>query len=141
VHIEKWPAEALPAAFKRKLLAAKDLDRAVRRASDEELEALVDLVIEHLDQGRFDNQGGYPSDWNILEDGRLVMATVDHNDGPRLVIAPVADFIIDHIWCVEGLVEGWQEERAHVAVAAKPRRAIRLRAPLPPSEPTPDGQL
>ena len=70
---------------------------------------MVAEIIEVCDGGRFDTQGGYPSDWTIWH-SRVILATVDHDDAPTLEITPIDEFIADHAWVFLGYPESYEPE-------------------------------
>jgi len=63
----------------------------------EHAEYLFEMIIECHDQMRFDNQGGYPSQRQRLDD-IFLQATVDHDDAPEL-----------NIWGVSELMSKWSQ--------------------------------
>jgi hypothetical protein len=60
---------------------------------------LIDQIVEAMDEGRYAVQGGYPSQYSII-DNVVYMATVDHDDAPKLIILPIRDFIMEYSWAV-----------------------------------------
>jgi hypothetical protein len=60
-----------------------------------QIELLTNLI-KRDDQARLDHEGGYPSDWLVVEDV-LIRAEPDHNGASRLYIVPVADFIAERL--------------------------------------------
>ena len=55
---------------------------------------LLAKCIEREDNARMELQGGYPSDWVIIED-MLIRAEPDHDGATNLRIVSVADFIAE----------------------------------------------
>ena len=63
--------------------------------TNEDKESKIDEIIELMDQARFDTRGGYPSQ-RVFENGKVYVATVDHDDGPELIHMPMNEFIVTH---------------------------------------------
>lgn len=52
----------------------------------------VSRIAEGRSEARTSNVGGYPDDWMVL--GNLVIvASVDHDDGPELTVQSVDDYL------------------------------------------------
>lgn len=67
----------------------------------------VDVLLVRLNQQRLDSRGGYPDQHQILDVNgvkSVVLATVDHNDAPELVVLSLHDFVSEYGWLVD---EDW----------------------------------
>jgi len=52
------------------------------------MKAKREKIIEVLTEGHLEFGEGYPYDWQVLEDGTLVIASIDHDDSSCLEVYP-----------------------------------------------------
>lgn len=57
----------------------------------------IRLIIDWLDEARFEYQGGYPSQFAIRKD-EVIVATINDEDKPELIIMGIEEFLHEYRW-------------------------------------------
>jgi hypothetical protein len=75
----------------------KEHDASGTQADWEKLtpEQKIAVLVDIMDQSRFDIEGGYPSQY-VIENGKVYHASIDHDGGPDLTVSTIEEFIEAH---------------------------------------------